>query len=261
MVVERKPVAYGYVRVSTERQAREGLSLEEQQERIQRHYEYRLKDTHQWGGFFIDAASASKKDLRLRPAGMKLFTALEKGDVVVITKLDRGFRNTRDLLNTLHVWGERGIYANLLDIEVNTDTPSGRLVLTVLAGIAQFESERRGERIRESYALRRSKGILTFRGNKPPYGFKLRKDKKSRWILVPFPEERKVGQKCLELKAAGYSFDQMELWFMKNKVVSPRTHNHIGRGTIQKWIVEGTRLQQQELRESGESGGGGGLPE
>ncbi|MCI0463558.1 MAG: recombinase family protein [Gemmataceae bacterium] len=260
MTDERKPVAYGYVRVSTERQAREGLSLEEQQERIQRHYEYRLKDTHQWGGFFIDAASASKKPFNRRPAGMKVCAAAESGDAIIITKLDRAFRNMRDLLDTTEAWQKRGVAAHLLDLEVDTTSPTGKLLMHMLCAIAQFESERRGERVRESYALRRTKGILTMRGNKAPYGFKLRKDKKSRWILVPFPEERKVRQKCLELKAAGYSFDQMELWFMKNKVVHPRTHNHIGRGTIQKWIVEETRLQQQESSQLGGESEVNGLP-
>src|SRR5712671_196084 len=67
---------------------------------------------------------------------------LEPGDVLLVTRLDRLARSTRDLLNTLHTLGERGVgFKSLVDTWADTTTPHGRLMLTVLGGLAEFERE------------------------------------------------------------------------------------------------------------------------
>ena len=65
---------------------------------------------------------------------------LELGDTVLVTKLDRLARSTRDLLNTLATIGEAGAsFRSLGDPWADTTTPHGRLMLTVLGGLAEFE--------------------------------------------------------------------------------------------------------------------------
>jgi DNA invertase Pin-like site-specific DNA recombinase len=75
-----------------------------------------------------------------RAALARCMRSLEPGDTVVVTKLDRLARSTRDLLNTLATIGEAGAsFKSLGDPWADTTTPHGRLMLTVLGGLAEFE--------------------------------------------------------------------------------------------------------------------------
>ena len=70
----------------------------------------------------------------------RCIASLEPGDTVLVTKLDRLARSTRDLLNTLATIGEAGAsFKSLGDPWADTTTPHGRLMLTVLGGLAEFE--------------------------------------------------------------------------------------------------------------------------
>jgi DNA invertase Pin-like site-specific DNA recombinase len=75
-----------------------------------------------------------------RPALAKAISALGQDDTLVVTKLDRLARSTRDLLNTLDAVGKAGAaFKSLGDSWADTTTPHGRLMLTVLGGLAEFE--------------------------------------------------------------------------------------------------------------------------
>ena len=70
----------------------------------------------------------------------KAVAALDAGDVLVVTRLDRLARSTRDLLNTLHTIAERKAgFKSLADTWADTTTPHGKLMLTMLGGLAEFE--------------------------------------------------------------------------------------------------------------------------
>ena len=72
----------------------------------------------------------------------RLLTQLEAGNVVLVTRLDRLARLTRDLLNTLATITDRGAgFRSLGDMWADTTTAHGRLMLTVLGGLAEFERE------------------------------------------------------------------------------------------------------------------------
>jgi DNA invertase Pin-like site-specific DNA recombinase len=75
-----------------------------------------------------------------RPALAKAISALDNGDVLVVCKLDRLARSTRDLLNTLAAIGDKGAsFKSLGDSWADTTTPAGKLMLTVLGGLAEYE--------------------------------------------------------------------------------------------------------------------------
>ena len=75
-----------------------------------------------------------------RPALAKAIAALSPGDTLVVCKLDRLARSTRDLLNTLATIGDKGAtFKSLGDAWADTTTPAGKLMLTVLGGLAEYE--------------------------------------------------------------------------------------------------------------------------
>jgi DNA invertase Pin-like site-specific DNA recombinase len=88
---------------------------------------------------FKEKVSGARTD---RPELAKVIGRLECGDVLVVTRLDRLARSTRDLLNVLDEIGKRGAgFKSLKDTWADTTTPHGRLMLAVLGGLAEFERE------------------------------------------------------------------------------------------------------------------------
>ena len=101
-----------------------------------------------------------------RPQLHKLMASLRKGDVVVVTKLDRLGRSTRELLNLLDAIDKAGAkFRSIGDPAWNTETPTGRLLSTLLAGIAEFERELIRERTGEGRKRAMANGVRF--GRKP----------------------------------------------------------------------------------------------
>jgi DNA invertase Pin-like site-specific DNA recombinase len=116
---------YGYARVSTG-----GQSLASQDAQLRAAGCTKI---------YAEKISAVRSD---RPALAKLLKRLDRGDVLTVTRLNRLARSTRDLLNILDAIGKAGAgFKSLGDAWANTTTPHGRLMLTVLAGLAEFERE------------------------------------------------------------------------------------------------------------------------
>jgi len=91
---------------------------------------------------FAEKVSGAAKQLTNRRELERLLKTIQPGDTVLITKLDRLARSTRPLLNILHRIGEAGATCKSLgDAWADTTTPHGRLLLTMLGGIADFERE------------------------------------------------------------------------------------------------------------------------
>lgn len=117
---------FGYARVSTE-----GQTLAAQ--------EAALRSA---GAAKVFSETASGATAENRKALGKALKALKPGDVLLITRLDRLARSTRDLLNTLDTISKTGAgFKSLADTWADTTTPHGRLMLTVLGGLAEFERE------------------------------------------------------------------------------------------------------------------------
>ncbi|HME21688.1 MAG TPA: recombinase family protein [Acetobacteraceae bacterium] len=116
---------YGYARVSTD-----GQSVDAQVRQLAKAGCKKV---------FREVASGAKTD---RAQLRRLLGQLEPGDVVTVTRLDRLARSTRDLLNTLAVITDRKAgFRSLGDAWAHTTTSHGRLMLTVLGGLAEFERD------------------------------------------------------------------------------------------------------------------------
>ena len=112
---------------------------------------------------FSERQSGIKTD---RAALARCLASLEAGDVLLVTKLDRLARSTRDLLNTLATISEAGAsFKSLGDPWADTTTPHGRLMLTVLGGLAEFERHLILSRTNEERIRAKARGIRF--GRKP----------------------------------------------------------------------------------------------
>ncbi len=109
------------------------------------------------GKVFREVASGAKTD---RAQLRKAIAALEAGDVLMVTRLDRLARSTRDLLNTLAtIAGKKAGFRSLGDAWADTTTPHGRLMLTVLGGLAEFERELIRARTSEGRERAKARGV------------------------------------------------------------------------------------------------------
>ena len=100
------------------------------------------------------------------PSSAALLDQLGTGDVLMVTRLDRLARSTRDLLNTLAaITGKQAGFRSLGDTWADTTTPHGRLMLTVLGGLAEFERELIRSRTGEGRARAKARGVRL--GRKP----------------------------------------------------------------------------------------------
>jgi DNA invertase Pin-like site-specific DNA recombinase len=111
---------------------------------------------------YCEKVSGAKKD---RPELMAMMEYAREGDEVIVTKLDRIGRNTKHLLETIEELGKRGIAFKALNLGMDTSTPTGKLMLTVVAAIATFEREMLLERQAEGIEIAKSKGV--YKGRKP----------------------------------------------------------------------------------------------
>jgi DNA invertase Pin-like site-specific DNA recombinase len=140
---------YGYARVSTD-----GQSLDAQVKQLRAAGAEKI---------FKETASGAKTD---RAQLRRALDQLGKGDVLTVTRLDRLARSTRDLLNTLAaITGKGAGFRSLNDTWADTTTAHGRLMLTVLGGLAEFERELISARTGEGRARAKANGVRL--GRKP----------------------------------------------------------------------------------------------
>lgn len=192
----------GYIRVSTEEQSKEGVSVDSQIAKIKSYcllYDLNLVDVVVDAGF-------SAKSLK-RPGLTTVLAALKakKADGVVVTKLDRLSRAVKDW-NTLidGYFGEKaGKQLCSVGDQVDTRTAGGRLVLNMLMSVAQWEREVIAERTSESLQFKKSKGE---RVGAVPFGHDLADDGVN---LVANAQEQAVITEIHRLKSEGHSLRQV----------------------------------------------------
>jgi DNA invertase Pin-like site-specific DNA recombinase len=175
---------YGYARVSTD-----GQTLEAQLETLQAA-----------GADQVFSEKKTGKEGSNRETLAKCIAALQADDTLLVTKLDRLARSTLDLLNTLATIGQKGAsFKSLGDPWCDTTTPHGRLMLTVLGGLAEFERHLILSRTSEGRQRAKAKGVKF--GRKP----KLTPHQRSEALL-----RREAGEPLTEI-ARSYNVSHMTI--------------------------------------------------
>lgn len=100
-----------------------------------------------------------------RPQLRACLDYLRDGDTLIVTKLDRLARDTRHLLEMVEALTVKGVTLRILSMNIDTGTATGKLMLTMLGGIAEFEREMMLERQREGIAKAKAEG--KYKGRKP----------------------------------------------------------------------------------------------
>ena len=192
----------GYVRVSTDEQAKEGISIEAQEKSIRAYCEMRGLTLVE---LVLDAGVSAGKALDTREGGRKVLSLIRTQKVtgIVAYKLDRLFRDCADCLLVTREWDRRGTALHLIDLggqTLDTSTPMGRFFMTVMAGAAELERNQISERTKGAMALKRRKGERI--SHRIPYGKSLSQDRKS---LVDNPAEMEVIRIIRALRSEGLS--------------------------------------------------------
>jgi len=156
----------GYVRVSTDEQARSGLSLQAQRERLQA---WATAFGHELVEIVADEGQSAKS--LDRPGMQRILQMVDRKQVdgVVAAKLDRLTRSTRDLLDTIERCERRKVALASVSESLDTSTACGRLLVTVLGAMAQMEREQTAERTAAALGAKRRQGRRYCRH--APYGF------------------------------------------------------------------------------------------
>ena len=145
-----------YYRVSTERQGQSGLGIEAQEAAVQKMAAERGAEV---AAGFYEVESGRKADRPQLASAMALARAM--GAVVVVAKLDRIARDAELVLRLsreAHANGMGGfLFCDLPDVDATT--AAGRMVLTVMASVAEFESRRISERTREALTAAKARGV------------------------------------------------------------------------------------------------------
>lgn len=144
---------YGYARVSTKGQAKDGNSLEAQEKALRESGANEI---------YVDAFTGTKTD---RPEFDKLMNKIQKGDTLIVTKLDRFARSMSQGSELVSDLIERGIKVYILNIGVMDNTPSSKLIRNVFFAFAEFERDMIVERTMEGKAI--AKQNPDFREGRP----------------------------------------------------------------------------------------------
>ena len=136
---------YGYARVSTKGQARDGNSLESQ--------EKALKDAGA-EKIFADAFTGTKAH---RPELDKLTKVLDDGDMLIVTKLDRIARSTIQGIDLIENLLGKGVVVHVLNIGIMDNSPTGKLIRNIFLAFAEFERDMIVERTQEGKAIAKGK--------------------------------------------------------------------------------------------------------
>lgn len=163
----------GYARVSTDEQAMYGYGLDAQEAKLREHGRRAGAEL-----VVIRDEGATGKSLE-RPGLMRALTRIAAGeaDGLVVAKLDRLTRSVIDFAMLLEWFTVAGALLVALDFDLDTSTPSGRLVATIMAGVAEWERGVIAQRTREGLAAARAQGRTVGRpavGDRPELATRIR---------------------------------------------------------------------------------------
>lgn len=218
-----------YARVSSDRQAREGDSIPAQLDALRK---YATENNYAIVGEYVDdGISGTRSD---RDELQRLLDDIDNIDIIIFCKLDRWFRSIRHYINTQEILDKHGVGWKAIWESYDTTTPQGRLIVNQMMSFAQFEAENTGQRIRQVFAYKASKGeVLT---GVTPAGYRIQ-DKHlvpsevAESVRTAFREYSRTGNMNATLRACSVlpglprtnaSFKRM----LQNPVYTGKRHGH-----------------------------------
>ena len=192
---------YGYVRVSTDRQADEGESLGTQRRVIEG---YAMMNGLTLERMFVERGVSGSKPLGERPEGALLLATLKAGDVLITPKLDRLFRSALDALDVLAKLKERGVSLHMIDLGGDvTGNGISKLVFTILSAVAEAERDRIRDRIRERIrdVKAEQRKRQRYLGGIVPFGWRIGED----GALIEERDQQSTIKRIIELRRDGLS--------------------------------------------------------
>jgi DNA invertase Pin-like site-specific DNA recombinase len=192
--------AIGYIRVSTDQQADEGVSLDAQRDRLAA---YATLQGLQLVDIIEDAGISGTVPLAQRDGGKTLLDALQSHQAkhIVAMKLDRLFRDAADALTQTRQWDKEKVALHLIDVggqSINTSSAMGRMFLTMMAGFAELERNLISERTASSLRHKKHNGQVY---NHLPLGYRAENGK-----MVAVNDELLIVEEIKTMREAGISF-------------------------------------------------------
>ena len=203
-----KRKAIGYVRVSTTKQAQDGVSIDAQIERINLWASYH---DYEIAHIFIDEGISGKSMLK-RKELQNALAMLEKGMVFVFYSLSRVSRNTIDALTIAERINAAG--ADMVSLSENIDTTgaTGRMIFSILAVFSQFERDQVSERTKMALDYLRTNNKVY---SSTPYGFDQDEDN-----LIPNEYEQGIIKYMIDLQQQGYGYRKIATRLNKEEIKS-----------------------------------------
>ncbi len=187
-----------YDRVSTELQAKEGLSLEAQKAALT---EYALSHGYEIVGYYADEGITARKKLQNRKDLLRLLRDVEADriDLILVTKLDRWFRNIKDYHNTQAILEAHNCNWKTIFEEYDTSTANGRFAINIMLSVNENECDRTSDRIQTIFAYKKSK--KEHLNGRPGYGYTTGADKR----LIKNPDTAPIVEEIIAHYFTTYS--------------------------------------------------------
>jgi len=205
----------GYIRVSSQEQAAEGVSLDAQRAKIEAWAEATDAALVE---VIADAAVSGSRPLAERPGGSRIASLLDQRDpkvgAVIITRLDRLGRNAAETLTHLHRFATGKVGLVSIADRLDLTTPAGRAAASIQAVFGQLERELIGARTAEALARLQAEGRAY---GATPYGFRRDGD-----LLVADEDQQRVIRTILEFRASRCSFREIADWLNREGIPAKR---------------------------------------
>jgi putative DNA-invertase from lambdoid prophage Rac len=198
------PTVYAYGRASTGRQT----LTESHQRQVCEEYIQRAATDFTYGGWLYDTATSGSKPMFERDRGRELWALVQPGDKIVWAKLDRAFRSVVDAAQTMQLLTAKDVSFHSLDLGLDTSTPIGRCVFTILTAFAELEVEFIRQRTRDGLAAKRKAGRPF--GKHAPVGWAKRGKGRDSYY-VPDEEERAQVAAMVDMRRNGASLERITL--------------------------------------------------
>ena len=213
----------GYVRVSTEHQAENGISLAEQEHRIRAY-----ADAHGLHVVRVEADNGiSGKAMPNRAGLQRALKALRLREAVglVVCKLDRLSRTTTDILGLVDRSNREAWQLHSISEHLDTSSSHGRFVVGILSLLAQMEREQTSERVRLAMAELRRRGKRV--SGRAPFGYRFDQGE-----VVPVEAEQELLTRMLELRSQGLGVRRIATALNDAGYKNPRTRRWWTHGTV-----------------------------